>query len=59
MDPTHIALAVITGLVGIIAIGGFITMARILKKDEAIDAATFLARRQLEEYVKSTRQSGR
>jgi len=59
MDPTHIFLAVLSVVVGAMVIVGFIAMARILKKDEAIDAATFLALRQLDEYIKSTRSSGR
>ena len=29
------------------------------EKDEAIDAATFLALRQLEEYVRNTKPSGK
>jgi len=59
MDPTHIFLAVLSVVVGAMVIVGFIAMARILKKDEAIDAAAFLALRQLDEYIKSTRSSGR
>jgi mannose/fructose/N-acetylgalactosamine-specific phosphotransferase system component IIC len=49
MEPTH---WVMTGLLliglGIPAVG-FIILGRILKKDEAIDAATFLALRELRE----------
>jgi hypothetical protein len=63
MDGTHIVLAVVTLFVGI-ALGvfarvGFRDLRERSEKDEAIDAATFLALRQLEEYVRSTKPSGK
>lgn len=52
MDWVH-AIAIVAIAVAILApIIGFVVMARILKKDEAIDAATFLALRDLQEYVR-------
>jgi hypothetical protein len=55
MDLTHWLLLGI-GLVGIaIPIVGFILIARILRKDEAIDAATFLALRELRERFERTK----
>ncbi len=62
-DATHIVLAVVTLFVGI-ALGvfarvGFRDLRERSEKDEAIDAATFLALRQLEEYVRSTKPSGK
>ncbi|HTY76857.1 MAG TPA: hypothetical protein VMI34_03475 [Candidatus Bathyarchaeia archaeon] len=61
MDPIHIVIVVVTLFVGI-ALGvfariGFRDLRERSEKDEAIDAATFLALRQLEEYVRSTRQA--
>jgi hypothetical protein len=63
MDATHIVLAVVTLFVGI-ALGvfarvGFRDLRERSEKDEAIDAATFLALRQLEEYVRNTKPSGK
>jgi hypothetical protein len=57
MDPTHIILGalLVAGLA--IAVVGFVALGQMLKKDEAIDAATFLALRQLEDYVKSSKQT--
>lgn len=57
MDASHLVLVVLIVLLGVTLVWGFVQMGRLLKKDEGIDAATFLALRQLEEYVKSTRQS--
>ena len=57
MDLTHWMLLGFVGLVAAIVIGGFIAMARILRKDEAIDAATFLALRELRERFEASRQS--
>ena len=55
MDVTHI-IALVLAVVGIaVPVVGFVLIARILRKDEAIDAATFLALRQLEEYVKRSK----
>ncbi len=61
MDSTHIVLVAVTLLVGI-ALGvfarvGFRDLRERSEKDEAIDAATFLALRQLEEYVRNTKQA--
>ena len=63
MDATHIVLAMVTLFVGI-ALGvfarvGFRDLRERSEKDEAIDAATFLALRQLEEYVRNTKPSGK
>jgi len=52
VDATHIIL-----LAFVVAVAGFVIMARILRKDEAIDAATFLAHRQLDEYVRRSKQA--
>jgi uncharacterized membrane-anchored protein YhcB (DUF1043 family) len=49
MDGTHWMLAALIGFVVVITVGGLLAMARILRKDEAIDAATFLALRELRE----------
>lgn len=64
MDLTHFALGVLVGIVAVmaiiavvVAIRGFADLRQRSEKDEAIDAATFLALRQLEEYVRSTRPS--
>lgn len=52
MDVTHIVIIVLV-VVGILGpIIGYWSIARMLKKDEAIDAAIFLAQRQLQEYLK-------
>ena len=56
MDGTHIILTLLGMLAIGFVIGGFVALARILRKDEAIDAATFLALRQLEEYATSSKQ---
>ena len=53
MDWAHWLLVGMIDLTIAVAVGvpvvGFIVMARILRKDEAIDAATFLALRELRE----------
>ena len=49
MDWTHWILIGLIGVTIAIPVAGFIVMARILRKDEAIDAATFLALRELRE----------
>jgi hypothetical protein len=51
MDLTHWVLVGILLLSVLIAVGGFVWMSRILGKDEAIDAATFLALRELRERL--------
>ena len=60
MDAAHIALVVLV-LVGIaIPVVGFWRMSKILQEDEAIDAATFLALRDLRDWLERTeRASGR
>ena len=62
MDLTHFALGVLVGIVAVlaimgvvVAIRGFADLRQRSEKDEAIDAATFLALRLLEDYVRSTR----
>lgn len=57
MDLAHWILLGVLGLVAAIVVGGFVAMARILRKDEAIDAATFLALRELRERFEQSRQS--
>ncbi len=52
MDVTHIIVIALV-VIGIVSpIVGYWAIARMLRKDEAIDAATFLALSQLEEYVR-------
>jgi hypothetical protein len=55
LDFTDWILTGILVLVIAITIGGFVAMARILRKDEAIDAATFLALRELRERFERTK----
>ncbi len=57
MDLTHIVLGALMVLAVVITAVTFIVVTRMLRKDEAIDAATFLALRQLDEYVKSSKPS--
>ncbi len=47
MEPTHWILAGLIDVAIAVPVVGFIVMARILREDEAIDAATFLALRDL------------
>jgi hypothetical protein len=49
MDLTHWILGGLIAIVLVTVIWGWVAMARILRKDEAIDAATFLALRELRE----------
>ena len=49
MDWTHWLLVGLVGVTIAVPVVGFIVMARILRKDEAIDAAAFLALRELRE----------
>ncbi len=49
MDLTHWILGGMVTIVFVTLVWGWIAMARILRKDEAIDAATFLALRELRE----------
>jgi hypothetical protein len=55
MDPTHRALAGLIVTAIAIPVVGSLLMARILRKDEAIDAATFLALRDLRERFDRTK----
>ncbi len=64
MDPIQVALGVLIGMAVVIAI--MVTVAVIRRfsdrrprseRDEAIEAAQSLAVRELEEYVRSTKQS--
>ena len=56
MDATHI-LVIVLVVVGILGpVIGFWAIARMLKKDEAIDAAIYLAQRQLQEYLKEQKK---
>lgn len=55
MDVTHVIVVGLGAVAIAVSIVGFVLLARMLKKDEAIDAAIFLAQRQLDDYVKSGR----
>ena len=55
MDLQHWVLFGALAVTIAVPVVGFIIMARILKKDEAIDAAIFLAQRQLEDYLKRSK----
>ena len=55
MDPTHVILAGLVVLAIVIAIVGFRVMFKRSETDEAIDAATFLALRDLREWLERTR----
>ena len=64
MDPIQVALGVLIGLAAVIAIQVTVVTIRRFsdrrqrsERDEAIEAAISLANRQLEEYVRSTKQS--
>ncbi len=55
MDLTHVILIALL-LIGIaMPIIGYVMLARILRKDEAIDAATFLALHELRERFERTK----
>ena len=56
MDFQHWILLGVLVLIIAMAIGGFVAMTRILRKDEAIDAATCLALRELRERFEQTRK---
>ena len=64
MDPIQVGLGVLIGAASVIAILGTIATVRLFSRrrnrsetDEAIEAAQSLAIRQLEEYVRSAKQS--
>ncbi len=52
MDLTHMFLSALVGFVLGAVVFGLVSMKRLLKKDEAIDAATFLALRELREQFR-------
>jgi hypothetical protein len=56
MDPTHWIVVGVIGCTILVSLIGFLAMARILRKDEAIDAATFLALRELRERFEQSRR---
>jgi uncharacterized protein YneF (UPF0154 family) len=56
MDATHLVLGGMLVFSIVVAIIGFWLIARRQEKDEAIDAAIFLAQRQLQEYLKEHRK---
>ncbi|MBI4588924.1 MAG: hypothetical protein HY725_08790 [Candidatus Rokubacteria bacterium] len=55
MDSTHMFLIAMGAFSILVAIIGFWLITRRQEKDEAIDAAIFLAQRQLEEYLKQNK----
>jgi type II secretory pathway pseudopilin PulG len=64
MDPLQVGLGILIGMVSVIAILGVVVAIRWFSdrgqrsaKDEAIEAAHSLAIRQLEEYVRGTKES--
>jgi len=60
MDGSHIALAVLVVLGIAIPVIGFWSMSKLFEKDQAIDAATFLALRDLREWLeRNERAPGR
>lgn len=59
MDGAHVALAVLMVLGIAIPVVGFWRMSKLLDKDQAIDAATFLALRDLRDWLeRNERASG-
>ena len=60
MDLAHWSLLGALAVVVAMAVAGFLTIKSMLRKDEAIDAATFLALRDLRDWLERTeRASGR
>jgi hypothetical protein len=55
MDPTHVFLGGMLVFSILVAVVGFWLIIRRQEKDEAIDAATFLALRELKEYVRRSK----
>ena len=55
MDPTHVVLGGLLVVSVVISVVGFRVMFRRSELDEAIDAATFLAHRDLREWLERTR----
>ena len=57
MDWTHVFLIGMLLVSILVPVVGFSLMTRRQERDEAIDAAIFLAQRQLEEYLKQKKAS--
>ena len=57
MDWTHVFLIGMLAISILVPVVGFWVMTRRQDRDEAIDAAIYLARRQLEEYLKQKKAS--
>lgn len=55
MDATHSVLGGMFVFSVLVAVVGFWLIIRRQEKDEAIDAATFLALRELQEYVRRSK----
>jgi hypothetical protein len=55
MDSTHVILASLLVIGIAIPVVGFWAMFRRQEKDEAVDAATFLALRELRDWLERTR----
>ncbi len=56
MDIAHVIIIASVSISILAPIIGFVILGRMLKKDEAIDAAIFLAQRQLQEYLKEQKR---
>ena len=57
MDPAHVIVIGLVTISILVPVIGFWRMFRRQERDEAIDAAIFLAQRQLEEWLKQNRSS--
>ena len=57
MNWTHVFLIGMLAISILVPVVGFWVMARRQDRDEAIDAAIYLAQRQLEEYLKQKKAS--
>jgi hypothetical protein len=57
VDPTHVVLGAMLSAETVIAIVGFADLRRRSEKQQGVHAATFLARRRLDEFVRSSGQS--
>ena len=57
MDWTHVFLIGMLAISILVPVVGFWVMTRRQDRDEAIDAAIYLAQRQLEEYLKQKKAS--
>lgn len=56
MDATHVVLGAMLLFSILVAVIGFWLIVRRQDKDEAIDAAIFLAQRQLQEYLREQKK---